>query len=95
LDSPARFAEVMTHDPLCRAYKNEAWWISHNFCDCTLIAQVRDDEREEAWMLGYNTGFKYGLEEANITMKEYQERSRNMYRLGKALEELANSNEDT
>ena len=64
-------------------------------CECDLIAKVRADEREEAWIVGYNTGFKYGLEEANITMEEYQERSRNMYKLGKALEELANGNEDT
>lgn len=82
----------MTHDPLCPIEPNP---LARECRTCELIAQVRDDEREEAWILGYNTGFKYGLEEANITMEEYQERSRNMYRLGKALEELANSDEDT
>lgn len=85
----------MTHDPMCPKMPDHIVVWTKDKCQCDLIAQVRDDEREEAWIIGYNTGFKYGLEEANITMEEYQERSRNMYRLGKALEELANSNEDT
>jgi hypothetical protein len=43
----------MTHDPLCRAYKNEAWWIAHNFCDCTIIAKVRADMVQRVVDLGY------------------------------------------
>lgn len=36
----------MTHDPLCTTIRNTE--MNEAFCDCELIARVREDERQQA-----------------------------------------------